>query len=68
MSLVPYASAVGLHIYAMVCTRPDLAYIVSTVSRFMLNLEKESSEVGATISTRDYETRHGILEIENRKV
>jgi len=41
MSRVPYASAVGSLIYAMVCTRPNLAYAVSTVSRFMSNLRKQ---------------------------
>ena len=30
-----YQSAVGALMYAMVCTRPDLAFAVSTVSRFM---------------------------------
>ena len=35
MSRVPYASAVGSLMYAMVCTRPDLAHAVSVVSRFM---------------------------------
>jgi len=34
---VPYASAVGSLMYAMVCTRPDIAHAVSTVSRFMSN-------------------------------
>ena len=34
MSRVPYASAVGSLMYAMVCTRPDLAHAVSVVSRF----------------------------------
>ena len=38
MQTVPYASAVGSHMYAMVCTRPDIAHAVSTVSRFMSNL------------------------------
>uniref|UniRef100_A0A2N9FQZ7 Integrase catalytic domain-containing protein n=1 Tax=Fagus sylvatica TaxID=28930 RepID=A0A2N9FQZ7_FAGSY len=33
MSKVPYASVVGCLMYAMVCTRPDLAHAVSTVSR-----------------------------------
>jgi len=37
MSSVPYASAVGSLMYAMVCTRPDLSYAVSVVSRFMHN-------------------------------
>jgi ATP-binding cassette subfamily B (MDR/TAP) protein 1 len=37
MQNVPYASAVGSLMYAMVCTRPDIAQAVSTVSRFMSN-------------------------------
>jgi len=41
MSRVLYASAVESLIYAMVCTRPDLAYAVSTVSWFMSELEKQ---------------------------
>jgi len=41
ISRVPYASAVGLLMYAIVCTRPDLAYAVSTVSRFMSNSGKQ---------------------------
>ena len=35
MSRVPYTSMMGSCMYAMVCTRADLAYVVSTVSRFM---------------------------------
>jgi hypothetical protein len=38
MQNVPYASAVGSLIYAMVCTRPDIAQVVSTMRRFMSNL------------------------------
>ncbi|CAL1399156.1 unnamed protein product [Linum trigynum] len=41
MSRVPYASAVGSLMYAMVCTRPDLAHVVSVVSRFMIQPGKE---------------------------
>lgn len=37
MSSVPYASGVGSIMYAMVCSRPDLAYAVSVISRFMSN-------------------------------
>jgi len=40
ISWVPYASAVRLLMYVMVCTKPDLAYAVSIVSRFMSNPEK----------------------------
>jgi hypothetical protein len=37
MPKVPYASAIGCLMYAMVCTRPDLAQAVSVVSKFMAN-------------------------------
>ena len=37
ISKVPYASAVGSLMYAMVCTRPDIAHVVGTVSRFLSN-------------------------------
>ena len=35
MSHVPYASAVGSLMYAMVCTRPDIAHAVGVLSRYM---------------------------------
>ena len=41
MSHVPYASAVGSLMYAMVCTRPDIAHAVGVLSRFMSKLGKE---------------------------
>jgi ATP-binding cassette subfamily B (MDR/TAP) protein 1 len=41
MSTVPYACAVGSLMYAMVCTRPDIAHAVSVVSRFMSKPGKE---------------------------
>ena len=34
MAKVPYASAIGSLMYAMLCTRPDIAYAVSVTSRF----------------------------------
>ena len=37
MSRVSYTSAVGSLMYTIVCTRPDLAYAVSTVSQFISN-------------------------------
>lgn len=40
MSNVPYASAVGSLMYAIVCTRPDIAHDVSVVSRYMANPKK----------------------------
>lgn len=37
METVPYASAIGSVMYLMVSTRPDLAYSVSCLSRYMAN-------------------------------
>lgn len=44
MRKVPYASAVGSLMYAMVCTRPDIAHAVGVVSRFMSNPGREHWE------------------------
>ena len=38
MSRVPYASAVGSLMYAMVCTRPNIAQAEGVLSWFMANL------------------------------
>jgi hypothetical protein len=45
MYKVPYACGVGSLMYAMVCTRPDIAYAVSVVSRFMSKPRKEHWKV-----------------------
>ena len=44
MSKVPYSSVVGSLMYAMVCTRPDIAHAVGVVSRFLKNSGKEHWE------------------------
>jgi len=41
MFQVPYASVMELLMHTIGCTRPDLAYAVSTVSQFMSNSEKQ---------------------------
>ena len=41
MSHVPYTSAIGSLMYAMVCTRPDIAHAVGVLSRFMSKPGKE---------------------------
>ena len=41
MRKVPYASAVGSLMYAMVCTRPNIAHVVGVVSRFLSNPSRE---------------------------
>ena len=37
MAKVRYASAIGSLMYAMLCTRPDIAYVISVTSRFQSN-------------------------------
>ncbi|XP_042041932.1 secreted RxLR effector protein 161-like [Salvia splendens] len=37
MKKVPYANAIGSVMYLMVSTRPDIAYVVSCLSRYMSN-------------------------------
>ncbi|CAL2270062.1 unnamed protein product [Prunus armeniaca] len=37
METVPYANVVGCLMYAMVCTRPDIAQAISVISRYMAN-------------------------------
>jgi hypothetical protein len=44
MKAIPYSSAVGSLMYAMVCTRPDIAHAVGIVSRYLSNPGKEHWE------------------------
>ena len=41
MSCVPYASAVGSLMYAMLCTRQNISHAVGVLRRFMSNPGKE---------------------------
>ena len=45
MSRVPYSSVVGSFMYAMVCSKPDLSFAMSLVSRYMANPGKEHWKV-----------------------
>ena len=45
MSKVPYASVISNLMYAMVCTRPDIAHAVGVVSRFMSRPGKQHWKV-----------------------
>lgn len=45
MSMTLYAYACGCLMYAIVCTRPDIAYTIKMVSRCMTNLGKEHLNV-----------------------
>ncbi|GJY86489.1 retrovirus-related pol polyprotein from transposon TNT 1-94 [Tanacetum coccineum] len=49
MSRVPHASAVGSLMFAMICTRPDIAHVVGVVSRYMAepgDLDGSKSTIG----------------------
>lgn len=37
MQKIPYSSAIGSLMYAQVCTRPDIAYIVGMLGRYLSN-------------------------------
>src|SRR3954466_14041732 len=37
MDKIPYASAIGSIMYAMVCTRPGVSYALSATSRYQAN-------------------------------
>ena len=41
MKKIPYASAVGSLMYAMVCMRADIAHAIGVISRFLSNPGKE---------------------------
>ncbi|KAK8600792.1 hypothetical protein V6N12_050640 [Hibiscus sabdariffa] len=45
MSQIPYASAIGSNMYAMICTRPDLSYALSMTSRYQANLGEEQLSI-----------------------
>ena len=45
MSRVSYASVVGSLMFAMICTRPDIAQAVGAVSRYMADPGRENWEV-----------------------
>ena len=58
MSRIPYASAVGSIMYAMTCTRPDVAYSLGVVSRYQSDPGEAHWKVVKTIlkylrNTRD---------------
>ena len=41
MKTIPYASAIGSLMYAQVCTRPDIAFIVNVLGRYFSNLRRD---------------------------
>ena len=41
MQQIPYASAIGSLMYAQVCTRPDITYIVGMLDTYLSNPRKD---------------------------
>ena len=41
MKTIPYASSIGSLMYAQVCTRPDIAFIVNVLGRYLSNLGRD---------------------------
>ena len=41
MKTIPYASVIGSLMYAKVCTRPDIAFIVNVLGRYLSNLSHD---------------------------
>ena len=59
MQSVPYASLMGSHMYAMLCTRSNIFFVVGMVSRYQSNLGPDHQIVVKHIlkylrRTRDY--------------
>lgn len=61
MKKYPYASAVGSLMYAQVCTRPDIAYAVSVLSRFQSNPGKEHWQAAKKVMRYLQKTKHVML-------
>ena len=58
---IPYTSGIGSIIYTMVATRPDLAYVVGVVDRYMSNSKQKHWEVVKNILK--YVRRTGDLQL-----
>ncbi|CAH1440299.1 unnamed protein product [Lactuca virosa] len=59
MSRVPYASAVGSIMYAMTCTRPDVVFALSKVSRYKGNPGKAHWTAVKNILKDNYRSQSG---------
>ena len=61
MSHVPYASAVGSLMYAMVCTRPNIAHAMGVLSRYISKLgKKHCTSVKRVVSYLRSTTNYGL--------
>ncbi|XP_031279083.1 secreted RxLR effector protein 161-like [Pistacia vera] len=65
---IPYASAVGSLMYAMLCTRPDIAYVVSVTSRYQSEPGEKHWSVVKTILKYLRRTKDLILSYEGSEL
>ena len=49
MSRIPYASTMGSIMYAMTCTRSDVAYSLEVVSRYQLDPDEKHWKIAKAI-------------------
>ena len=63
MSKVPYASTIGILMYAMVCTSPDITHVVGVISRCMSHLGIE----GSTTNLQGYVDSNLVEDIDTRQ-
>ncbi|KAA0038367.1 gag/pol protein [Cucumis melo var. makuwa] len=68
MRKIPYASAVGSLMYAMLCTRPDICFLVRMVSRYQSNPGRDHWTVVKNIlkylrRTKDYMLDYGTKDL-----
>ncbi|KAK8624593.1 hypothetical protein V6N13_089485 [Hibiscus sabdariffa] len=61
MSQIPYASAIGSIMYAMICTRPDLSYALSMTSRYQANPGEASEAAKEAVWIKKFITKLGVI-------
>ena len=71
MQNIPYASVVGSLMYAQACTRPNIAYIVGMLRRYLSNPELDHWKAAKRVMrylqrTKDFQTGHAVF-TENKR-
>ncbi|CAA0811089.1 cysteine-rich RLK (RECEPTOR-like protein kinase) 8, partial [Striga hermonthica] len=68
MSHIPYASAIGSIMYAMLCIRPDVAHVLSVTSRYQSNSGEEHWKAVKMILKYLRKTKDIFMVYENREL
>lgn len=61
MQKIPYASSIGILMYAQVCTLPDIAYIAGVLGRYLSNLGMDHWKAAKRVMTYLKRTRDFML-------